>query len=53
MIPIVYDFFQRFNLGKVFVVIADAGLMSTKNINLLRDGGYKYIIGAMIKKESG
>ena len=53
MIPIVYDFFQRFNLGKDFVVIADAGLMSTKNINLLRDGGYKYIIGAMIKKESG
>ena len=53
MIPIVYDFFQRFNLGKDFVVIADAGLMSTKNIKLLRDGGYKYIIGAMIKKESG
>ncbi len=27
--------------------------MSSKNIKLLRDGGYKYIIGARIKKESG
>ena len=53
MIPIVDDFVQRFKLGKDFVVIADAGLMSTKNIKLLRDGGYKYIIGARIKKESG
>lgn len=53
MIPIVDDFVQRFNLGKDFVVIADAGLMNTKNIKLLRDGGYKYIIGARIKKESG
>lgn len=53
MIPIVEDFIQRFNLGNDFIVIADAGLMSTKNIQLLRDGGYKYIIGARIKKESG
>ena len=53
MIPIVDDFVQRLNLGKDFVVIADAGLMSTKNIKLLRDGGYKYIIGSSIKKESG
>lgn len=53
MLPIVDDFVQRFNLGKDFVVIADSGLMSTKNVKLLRDGGYKYIIGARIKKESG
>ncbi len=53
MIPVVDDFVQRFNLGKDFVVIADAGLMSTKNIKLLREGGYKYIIGARIKNESG
>lgn len=52
MRPIVDDFVQRFNLGKDFVVIADAGLMSTKNVELLRKGGYKYIIGARIKKES-
>lgn len=53
MLPIVDDFVQRFNLGKDFVVIADSGLMSAKNVKLLRDGGYKYIIGARIKKESG
>jgi transposase len=53
MIPIVDDFVQRFKLGKDFVVIADAGLMTSKNIKLLRDGGYKYIIGARIKKEPG
>ena len=53
MLPIVDDFVQRFRLGKDFVVIADAGLMSAKNIKLLRDGGYKYVIGARIKSESG
>lgn len=53
MLPIVDDFVRRFNLGKDFVVIADAGLMSTRNVLLLRAGGYKYIIGARIKKESG
>ena len=53
MIPIVDDFVQRYNLGNDFVVIADSGLMSDKNIRLLRSAGYKYIIGARIKKESG
>ncbi len=53
MIPIVEDFIHRFNLGSDFIVIADAGLMNAKNIRMLRDGGYKYIIGARIKKESG
>ena len=53
MIPIVDDFVQRYNLGSDFVVIADAGLMSDKNVKLLRSAGYKYIIGARIKKESG
>lgn len=53
MIPIVDDFVQRYNLGSDFVVIADAGLMSDKNVRLLRSAGYKYIIGARIKKESG
>ena len=52
MIPIVDDFVQRYNLGSDFVIIADAGLMSDKNVKLLRSAGYKYIIGARIKKES-
>ena len=48
MLPIVDDFVQRFKLGKDFVVIADAGLMSAKNIRLLRDGGYKYLNSATL-----
>jgi transposase len=52
MLPIVEDFVQRFAL-KDFVVVADSGLMNKTNIALLESCGYKYIIGARIKNESG
>lgn len=45
MVPMIDDFKQRFRLGDNFVVVADSGLMNTNNIRLLRDAGYKYIIG--------
>ena len=51
MIPIIDDFIQRFSLTD-FVVVADSGLMSAKNVKLLQQAGYKYIIGARIKSES-
>ena len=51
MIPVVEDFVRRFELED-FVVVADSGLISKKNIDLLESGGYKYIIGARIKNES-
>ncbi len=51
MIPIIDDFKQRFGL-KDFVVVADSGLMSKTNVQLLNDAGYKYIIGARIRNES-
>jgi transposase len=51
MIPVVEDFVRRFELED-FVVVADSGLISQKNIELLESGGYKYIIGARIKNES-
>ena len=51
MIPIIDDFVQRFSLTD-FVIVADSGLMSAKNIRLLRSAGYKYIVGARIKTES-
>jgi transposase len=51
MIPIIDDFVQRFSL-KDFIVVADAGLMSDTNVRLLESAGYKYIIGARIRKES-
>ncbi len=51
MIPMIDDFRQRFNLGDDFVVVADSGLMNADNVKLLRDAGYKYVIGARIKSE--
>ena len=51
MIPIIDDFVKRFSL-KDFVVVADAGLMSEANVQLLESAGYKYVIGARIRKES-
>ena len=50
-IPIIDDFVQRFSL-KDFIVVADAGLLSRKNITLLKAAGYKFILGGRIKKES-
>ena len=51
MLPIVDDFVQRFNLTD-FVVVSDAGLMTRKNISLLKSAGYKFILGGRIKKEA-
>lgn len=51
MIPIVDDFIQSYDI-KDFVLVADAGLMSDKNLTLLRQAGYKFVIGARIRKES-
>ena len=51
MIPIIDDFVRRFSLTD-FIVVADAGLLSRKNIALLKQAGYKFILGGRIKKES-
>ena len=51
MIPIIDDFVQRFSLTD-FIVVADAGLLSRKNIALLKHAGYKFILGGRIRKES-
>ena len=52
MIPMIDDFKQRFSLANDFVVVADSGLMNKKNVSLLRQAGYKYILGARIKSEN-
>lgn len=51
MIPVVEDFVTRFQL-KDFVVVADSGLMTKKNVTLLQSGKYKYILGARIRNEA-
>lgn len=50
MIPVIDDFIRRFNI-KDFVIVADSGLLNKPNVELLRQAGYKYILGARIKKE--
>lgn len=49
MIPIIDDFKQRFGIDD-FVVVADSGFMIKRNIELLRSGGYSFIVGGRIKK---
>ena len=51
IMPVIEDFIQRFSLED-FIVVADAGLMSKRNIKLLEEAGYKYIIGTRIHSES-
>ncbi len=48
MIPIIVKLQKRFGFGKP-IVVADAGLLSEKNIRALEKGGYEYILGARIK----
>lgn len=51
LIPVLEYFQQRFGIDKP-IVIADAALLSQKNINALREENYQYILGGRIKNES-
>ena len=51
LIPVLESFQKKFNIGKP-IVIADAALLSQKNINSLNEGQYKYILGGRIKNET-
>ncbi len=51
LIPIIQKLSRRFNFGKP-VVIADAGLLTKKNIKTLEEDGYEYILGARIKSQT-
>lgn len=52
MIPVIDDFKHRFGLDD-FIVVADSGFMIKRNIELLRNGKYKFIVGGRIKKLAG
>jgi transposase len=49
MIPLIDDFKQRFEIED-FIVVADSGFMIKRNLDLLRSGGYDFIVGGRIKK---
>lgn len=51
LIPVLEKFEHRFNLERP-IVVADAGLLTAKNLELLEARKYQYIIGARIKNET-
>ena len=50
MLPVIDSFKKRYDL-KQLIVVADAGMMSNKNLEELIAKNYKFIIGARIKNE--
>ncbi|MDI6766221.1 MAG: transposase [Bacteroidota bacterium] len=51
MIPVIEAFKEKYQLEKL-IVVADAGLMSAKNIKSLCEKNYEFILGARIKNET-
>lgn len=51
LVPVIERLVSRFSITKP-VVIADAGLLSKKNLETLQQSGYEYILGGRIKSES-
>lgn len=51
LIPFLQKFEQKYSLDKP-IVVADAGLLTNKNIAALESNQYEYILGARIKNES-
>lgn len=51
MIPVIETFKEKYKLEKL-IVVADAGLLSAKNIQGLCEKNYEFILGARIKNET-
>jgi len=51
LIPVLEHIQKKFKLKKP-IVVADAALLSQKNIDALNEEGYEYILGGRIKNES-
>lgn len=51
LLTVIDTFCKKYNLI-TFTVVADAGLLSTENIEMLIANGYEFIIGARIKNET-
>jgi transposase len=51
LLPVVEAFKEKFSLAQL-LIIADAGLLSNNNIELLLEKGYEFILGGKIKNES-
>lgn len=51
LIPVLEAFQKKFDIEKP-IVVADAALLSEKNIDALQKAGYQYILGARLKNET-
>lgn len=51
MLPIIDAFKDKYKLHQL-VIIADSGLLSSKNVEELQEKNYKFILGARIKSET-
>jgi len=51
LIPVLEAFQKKFDIGKP-IIIADAALLSQKNIDALQEDGYEYILGGRLKNET-
>ena len=51
MLPIIDAFKEKYGF-ETLTIVADSGLISTKNIDELEQKGYNYILGARIKNQS-
>jgi len=51
LIPVLESFQEKFKIGKP-IIVADAALLSQKNINALLSNKYEYIPGGRIKNET-
>jgi transposase len=50
MLPVIDSFKEKYKLNQL-VIIADSGLLSSKNMEELQAKGYEFILGARIKNE--
>lgn len=51
LIPVLETFQKKFGVEKP-IIVADAALLSQKNIQALQTGGYNYILGGRVKNET-
>jgi transposase len=51
LLPVI-EHFEKKHKPEQLIVVADAGLLSTKNIQIIINRKYQYILGARIKNES-
>ena len=51
MLPIIDVFKEKYNINQL-TIVADSGLLSTKNIEELQLKGFEFILGARIKNDS-